>query len=1245
MKNPLYKKITNSQVDFKLLSLLFISVFITNQVQAGVNVSQFPLITSGGAADHLVLVPSVEWPTINSVSNLGSYNSTLEYGGYFDSTKCYKYQYATNESDRHFYPVGFSTNMTCSHSNKEWSGNYLNWAATQTIDPFRSALTGGYRVKDTVTETWLEKARHDGQGGTSIYPDRRVPASGNNESLVKSITPFDEDSIKTFIQDKGNRMLFILDDQSTTGSAIPYNPDNSIEDAKKYEVSIRVKVCVNGLLEQNCVKYGSNYKPEGVIQEYSNRLKYSAFGYLNDSSTLGDSKGTVKRDGAALRAKQKSVGPYKANLNNEETQIDNPLKEWSATTGILIANPSPSDASATNSSFSLTGTNAIVNSGIINYINKFGQMTGKDHKSYDAVSEMYYAALRYIRNKGNVPEYSAMSGLTPQAKYEYADGFPVINNWGDPFDNPDDPNNKVYCQASAFLGIGDVNTHRDKNLPGNTTYRDAEPGMPTLVSSDDINVITLTNKVGDLEGISNLGSTNSYTGRYNSAHIAGMAWYANTHDIRSDLAGKQTAATFWVDVLEGQKLLSIKQNQYALAAKYGGFRVPENFNPSAQTEALPLNWWHTNTDTLNPATYNNSGQPTFERPDNYFIASRSDQIVDSIKQVFARIVARVNGTGAGLASNSTKMVTGSKVFQSVFFNKSWHGDLKAYTVDAQTGQLNPDPDWQASDWLRSPLPLNTWSTRPIYLGSSLFTWSNLSSTEKTALLSESVVNYLRGDDDNEQHNGGAFRDRFITPLGDIVHSQPVLVGRPSNTLYNGKTFAGATSYSSFANDVSARKAVLYVGANDGMLHSFNTADGKEVYAYIPKTLIPELKKLADPNYQHQYFVDGDLTVADAYFGGTWKTVLVGTLGAGGKAVFALDVTNPDSVQFLWEKNATDVPAIGNNLSKPVITQTADGQWKAIMGNGPNSTGDKAQLLMFDISNGNATTIDTGEGNNNGLSGVTAWSTYADGITDVLYAGDVRGNVWKFNPSTNTATKLFTAKYHNNPNSTAGNIQPITSTLLAGMDPENSDFWLFFGTGQYLSQSDLTDTSPQSWYGLKIKNDSLIEYEDLVKRRVLVETTNGAMAVRVSDVASEGDLEEKSGWYFNLPQNGERMVIPNIFQGDALIGTVRIPDASDICKPTGRGFVVAINPFTGGRLDRIFFDVNSDQEFDQDDNVMYQDESTAVSGVGFDSSPNSPLFIGHVMQVVQDDGNIVSILTQGALADAQRTSWHEIINTP
>lgn len=1245
MKKLFYTKTISSMT-------LFISLALINTAYAEVSISQFPLITSGGAADNLVLVPSVEFPTVDSVANISNtYSSNSIYGGYFDSNKCYKYSYSSTESERHFYPVSQTITTKCNGSNKEWSGNYLNWATTQTIDSFRSALTGGYRVKDTPTETWLEKARHD---RNAYFPMRRVPETGDNAELVKSISPFlegeddDDDkpikSIRTAIGGFQNKMLFSFNGKSISASSTgtAYNPSSNIELDKIYEVSVRVKVCVNGLLESNCQQYGSNYKPEGVIQEYSNRLRYSVFGYLNDSSN-----NPFVRDGAVLRARQKSVGPYQANLTNDELKVPNEEAEWDKDTGVLNRNPtklypSPafstsfaSEADETNSIYGLTSNNyKIKDSGVINYINKFGQMTSSQHKSYDSVSEMFYAGLRYLRNKGNVDSYSNMTGLSQADKYKLADGFPVITNWGDPYE--------AACQSSAFLGIGDVYTHRDKNLPGSTaTYLEPPSKPPEVLSDTEINVISLTSEVGALENIANLGTTTDFTGRSNSAYMAGLAWYANTRDIRPDHAGKQTAATFWVDVLEDRKLEGIARNQYALAAKYGGFRVPEDFNPLTHTGPLPEGWWHTNNDTLNPASFGISA-PSYLRPDNFFTAGESDKIVHSIKQVFARIIARVSGSGAGLASNSTKMVTGSKVFQAVFFNKSWHGELKSYTVNTQTGQLNNTPDWLASEQLPE------WDSRNIYTktagnGYTTFEWDNLDSTQKTALESQDIVDYLRGNNEDEQRNGGSLRDRFMTTLGDIVHSQPVLVSRPNPTLYSNKSFSGAQQYSVFANTQSARKPVLYVGANDGMLHSFDVQTGEEVYAFIPNSVIMNnLKKLSKPDYQHQYYVDGELTVADVYVDGTWKTILVGTLGAGGKAVFALDVTDPEDVGFLWEKNATQVPALGNNLSKPVIAQTADGQWHTVLGNGPNSTGDKAQLIMFDIATGNETVLDTAVADNNGLAGVTAWSTYANGISDVFYAGDLKGNVWKFSPTpSSTPVKLFTAIGESN------NVQPITTSLLAGIDPEKGEFWLFFGTGKYLAQTDLSDESEQSWYGLKITSDSTIDRNNLLKRRILLENNGGSMAVRVSDISSEGDLNSKSGWYFKLSSTaiGERMVVPNIFQGDALIGTVRIPDASDICKPTGRGFVIALNPFTGGRLDRIFFDVNGDQEFDESDNTMFNGESTIVSGVGFDSSPNSPLFIGNVMQVVQDDGTITSILTQGPAASAGRTSWHEIINTP
>ena len=119
-------------------------VFAGNPTYA--TVSQSPLYLGGGdVPGNLVLVPSVEWPTINSTASIGEYDVNRTYLGYFDPRKCYGYSYSSTESDRHFFPVSWTIDHTCAGL---WSGNFMNWAATQTIDPFRSVLTGGYRVRD-----------------------------------------------------------------------------------------------------------------------------------------------------------------------------------------------------------------------------------------------------------------------------------------------------------------------------------------------------------------------------------------------------------------------------------------------------------------------------------------------------------------------------------------------------------------------------------------------------------------------------------------------------------------------------------------------------------------------------------------------------------------------------------------------------------------------------------------------------------------------------------------------------------------------------------------------------------------------------------------------------------------------------------------------------------------------------------------------------------------------------------------
>ncbi len=1244
-----YSRITSTRNSFRkwrpLFALLLAGFAGTAAAQI---VGQSPLSAGGNVPGNLLLVPSVEWPTIDSMANIEtSYSTSTEYVGYFDSNKCYNYNYSTTESERYFYPVGNATSRACSYTLKQWSGNFLNWAATQTIDPFRKALTGGYRVKDTTDETILEKARSDSNTGASIYPDRRVPSSGDNLTRVRGATPADWNSINTRLRTYGNKMRFTYSG-SLGGTVVEYDPNsvtlNGTNSGTVYEVSVRVKVCVNGMLEDNCVVYSSGYaKPEGLIQKYAHRIRYSAFGYLNDHE--------VGRDGGVLRARQKFVGPM---LPDPETGISesNPNREWDPSTGVLVQNPDSDDAAA-------TAVPGIVNSGVINYINKFGQMTTKAHKSIDPVSELYYTALRYLRNQGNVPAYTNLTG-TDTNKYELADGFPVITDWDDPY--------QYWCQNSAILGIGDANTHRDKNLMG-TTSTSEEPTMPSEVSGDSVDVHEWTQKIATLEGIT---INTQFTGRNNSAFIAGLAYWAHTQDLRpeEEMPNKQTVSTHWVDVREAQVLEPRNRNQYWLAAKYGGFTVPADYDSVSNTTALQTEWWYTNGETLATGPIS-ATTGTMVRPDNFYVASDAEKMVDSLTRAFATISSAGIGSGASLAANSTRLDTETRTFQAQFRNM-FYGQINSYAVNPTDGSLSAQPVWSAgapvADPTSGPIPPGialtraNWASRNIYVNAlgngyrqfratnlvssqtSLLTFTGMPTSGARAVTAANIVDYLRGSNAREEsQTNGALRTRLAPAtgwspiLGDVVNSTPVFVGAPNPNLYATAGFTGASSYAAFAAAQAARLGVLYVGGNDGMLHSFNASTGKEVYAFVPNASIQSgIASFANPEYEHKYFVDGDMAIADIWNGTAWRTVLVGTMGRGGPGIFALDVTNPLAPTFLWEKGVAEISTLGKNIGRPVIAQVADGDWRVILGNGLDSSTGAATLVTIRLTNGAVTVTNTAATGSNGLSAVLARDTDADGFADTAYAGDLRGNMWKFTglSGTATATSIFTAV-------DPGNVgQPITAAPNVARDPATGTIWVFFGTGQYLNSADLTTTQRQTWYGIKDDGGTAPARGNLVARTF---TESGALgdfsATRTLSEGSAEELADMEGWLIDLPTSGERMVVPNRFQGGALIGTSRIPTLVDVCQPTGRGYVMAISPFTGARLPQTFFDTNHDGLFNDADTA----DGDLLSGVGFDSGANNPIFVENVLQVGLDDGSTRTIRTQGTNVDASRMSWREVLN--
>lgn len=1145
---------------------------------AQATVAQAPLLLGGGnVPGNLALVPSVEFPTVISVANISNtYSHSATYTGYFDSEKCYEYNrqqithvffgtISGNDGGGYFTPTRWS--RTCNGA-KEWSGNYLNWATTQTIDPFRMALTGGYRVVDTTSQTILEKATRAGR--TNYFPDRQV----TGDATITNISPYTSGTLASSVTSANSNASSAIQNYQKNKTLRITNRNNTAY------FSVRVEVCKNeALLEANCVRYGNIWKPEGLIQRYANDIRYSAFSYLNiDGNT---------RNGGVLRAQQKYVG-QNMRVPGASGVSTNPDAEWSPTTGIIYANPH---------------NDATGNSGVINYINKFGELTNA-HKSNDPASELYYTALRYFKNQGNIAAYS---NTTDEAQ---KDKFPVITDWSDPI--------QYACQKNVILGIGDVNTHEDRNLP---------------YSDDALNVNAYTQKVFDLEGV-NKTANSVFTGRGNSAYIAGLAYYANTTDIRSNIAGKQTVSTYWVDVREDRILEGKANNQYWLAAKYGGFKVPTDFGAAlSRTSALDQAWWYTTSDMLALGLDGNGG--TERRPDNFFVASDATNMVEGLRKAFAQISNEVQSTTASLATNSTRLETDTAVFQSRLDSRFWSGDLLARRVGSN-GVVESNAAWSAAQKLDS---LSSVDSRKIFTSTPAttagasnelitttgvnFTWNSLSNAqrallqrtgESTTTIAENRLAYLRGDRTNEittEDRTKPFRQRG-SRLGDIVNSDPQYIhnqdfGYSRLSWSNG---AVGTAYTAFrATDAyRTRTPMVLVGANDGMLHGFDarvgttdaTNGGNELFAYVPNSVFGNLINLTDPAYSHRYYVDGTPRASDVYINGGWKTMVVGTTGAGGKSVFALDITNPGNMgsnSVMWEFSHPDM---GYTMGQPALVALPNQKFGVIVSSGYHDNApENGKVWILDAANGSIIRQFQLPTTGN-LGSPLAADTDYDQVADRVYIGDTLGNIWRIDligstpsawgvPSDLGSSPLFIAK------DGSGNRQAVTAPLSSAFNDKNQHMVLF-GTGSFYRNGDneIPNNPPvESFYGVIDRGTPIDGRSTLLKQTVLKEdTVNGNRVRAISDNA----LTTQNGWYIDLGwlegtgatgAKGERVISKATLRTDRVIFTTMTPSA-DPCAFGGSSFIMAMNLSSGSRLNYVYFDSSGDGKLDAGDTTTIGD---------------------------------------------------------
>ncbi|TQV71198.1 hypothetical protein FKG94_20145 [Exilibacterium tricleocarpae] len=616
--------------------------------------------------------------------------------------------------------------------------------------------------------------------------------------------------------------------------------------------------------------------------------------------------------------------------------------------------------------------------------------------------------------------------------------------------------------------------------------------------------------------------------------LADVAMYYYKRDLAPGLANKVSTIP-GVDENDAQHMVT-----YTVA-----FGVTGSLTANPTDKDAPFAWptpvsdEASTIDDMRHAAWNGRGE--------FLSAGDADQLIARLRQAIGGIAER-EGAASAVAFNSTTLQDDTLVFQARFNSDGWNGQLSAFEFDSKgVGTLK----WEAANRLDTrdlanksrdiityngtagvpfrfpadyteqladkvvPGELNTLQVKDLLTNAAAAVGAGAVADE--AEFGTKIVDFLRGDLTND---GTLFRDRDTHRLGDIVNSSPVFVGAPRARYPDAiEGTEPEKAYSKYVKDNASRPQVVYVGANDGMLHAFDAETGDELMGYIPGALFSDrnaagLHYLAQQDYTHRPYVDGSPVAADVFVNNKWRTYVVGGYRAGGKGIYVIDASDPSVIGQAETGNNPDSivkfeftdPNLGHTFSRPVIARLNNDKWAAIFGNGYNDdpTGDgKAKLFIIylDGSNlggpgkekplvittevGNMVNTSCADTNSdcNGLSSPTALDINGDGNVDRVYAGDLHGNMWAFDLSDKDSGKwevdygteanpkpLFTACTGPLPCAKA-NRQPITSKPTVSVHPNQRsqstepNLLVYFGTGQYIAENDSFSRAIQSMYGV------------------------------------------------------------------------------------------------------------------------------------------------------------------------------------
>lgn len=779
--------------------------------------------------------------------------------------------------------------------------------------------------------------------------------------------------------------------------------------------------------------------------------------------------------------------------------------------------------------------------------------------------------------------------------------------------------------------------------------------------------------------------------------LADVAMYYWNRDLAPNMANKITPTTkneaFWQHMVNYTVGLGVSGRLNNPVDQAGIEATPQTkkWQPTGTTASNADDL--SKADDLWHAAYNSRGAN--------LSAANSSEFASSLQSILTDIASESNRT-AGVGLTGPVLGTDSAKYVPEYTSRDWTGDLKKYALTS-TGKAAATATWSAAD------KLPAYADRNIYVGTGTgsgagvaapadaktFTLGNLT----TAMISEmstspavnaNLIQYLRGNTDATFLSDNSYRQR-ASGLGDIVNSTPLYVKGGLDFQYNLLTGTDAAkTYRTFLTNMGNRQAVTYFGANDGMLHAIDDATGKEIFAYIPRAVTANLNKLADKNYGHRFFVDGPASEVHAYIGGAWKSLVLGTMGSGGKGLFAIDASSPNVLrttsaagQVLWEVNGANANMgyqYGEVEAGPAkINGTT--RWVALVGNGYYSDSNKAQLLIIDVSNGNVLrTIDTGVGTATAPNGLaTARAIYnAAGIMVAAYAGDAQGNVWRFDLQDSSIANWKVA-FNGSPlfkATDASNVaQPITAAPSIIAHPRGGNL-IVVSTGKLIDEADRPGVSTgasqvQTIYGLwdkKFASQATTDNTTIItnKNSLVQQVINTTPVTTLSDGRAYYNISTtlpnwatQRGWSLNMTLGtGQRVVYPaQVYQGLVLIGSV-VPTTSTSCG-TANAFNFLLDALTGNTNKTVLLDTNGDGVLDSKDSVnagayttdndgsdrivvkQRQNDCSAVGSCNNDNADADPCPSG--AQILSSSGGSKQCI-KGGVINGSRT-WRILTNPP